>query len=234
MNHLTSGIEVWYGSRSQTYLQHSVWLCSCHDLHMWLWWETVIHLTIFHRLLTMLYTYVLLFHSSLDNKARDLIQAATIMQDKMLNSLPDLITFVKSDEETSGFQKLLTGEKSIQAYWKLPQHVAFPLYIFLEFSFWWQYDYSFLNSAIHFKNCSGWFLRWWWCRFHSFKPGCIDSRMYGFCPELLVFVSKRLTFRSIQPAFHLIHAQPLLGSAFPQKVPPFFSAPSSAPPISYS
>jgi hypothetical protein len=62
------------------------------------------------------YEYVLYFLNSLDDKARDFIQAETMMQDKMLNSLPDFITFVKSDEEGSGFQKVLIGEESIQAY----------------------------------------------------------------------------------------------------------------------
>jgi hypothetical protein len=46
----------------------------------------------------------------------DSIENETIMQDKMLNFLPDFIPFVKSDEETSGFQKLVMGEESIQAY----------------------------------------------------------------------------------------------------------------------
>jgi hypothetical protein len=76
----------------------------------------VIYLTILCHLLTVLYTYVLYFLNSLDDEARDFIQVETMMQDKMLNSVPDFITFVKSDEETSGFQKLLIGEESIQAY----------------------------------------------------------------------------------------------------------------------
>lgn len=46
------------------------------------------------------------------------------------------------------------------------------------------------------------------CRLQSFKPGCIDSGLYVFCPKLLVFaeiISKTFTFWSIQPAFHLVH-----------------------------
>jgi hypothetical protein len=61
-------------------------------------------------------------------------------------------------------------------------------------------------SAVQFKNYFRLVPKVVVCRFQALKPGSVDSRLYGFRPELLVFIeiiSERLILLFIHPSIRL-------------------------------